>query len=302
MSGKDHDHKDRGDYKAHGGHKDHMPRDNRACDCARESDLDPRSRNLIGHPQSKPCSVCGARPERRSRQVGLLEISLLVYPCDCYDRLHKEKEEKEHWEKMLQASRIPPRYYHAQLLPSGISPHEKVMIPWCNNFIDHFLSTPFTGCEQSGRQAGRGFGLIGDVGVGKTYYICAVLLSLMRKGKKCLFWSVPEYYKALKSSFSNLSKDSDKYDALINETKETEIVALDDIGAEYGTQWTVDELADVINYRYNHLLTTLWTSNLRVDELMERIGKRTVDRLREMGCLKMIEGKSIRGKSGREKE
>ena len=218
----------------------------------------------------------------KSKYIKIIgELALMVYPCECYDRLDREKQEKEMWERRLRSSRIPPLYWQATLDINGRSPYEKEIVPWLRILMDNGLK--------------RGFGLIGDVGVGKTHYVCAVLLDLLRRGKKCLFLNVSEYYDSLKSSFSKKeSTGSETYDDFIIAAKEIDFVAFDDIGAEYNTQWTVDELGKIINHRYNYCLPTIWTSNLRVNELTCRIGKRTVDRLREMGSLKLIEGDSIR--------
>jgi hypothetical protein len=225
----------------------------------------------------------------------------MVYPCDCFDKQEEEANKKEKWSRQLAKAKIPPRYQHATLEPTGYSPHEEKILPVCHDFIaqivnDHrnqHTQSPI-GSTQCIYPVGRGF--VGDVGVGKTYYLCAILLQLLRNDKQCLFISMPEYYDSLKASFSSGSESgsSYQYEDITGQAQNIYIVAFDDIGAEYSSQWAVDELAKIINHRYNYALPTLFSSNLRTDELARKIGARSVDRLKEMCRVFLLEGKSLR--------
>ena len=47
-----------------------------------------------------------------------------------------------------------------------------------------------------------------------------------------------------------------------------EILLLDDIGAEYLTEWSRDEILEpILNYRMENNLATFFTSNYSIDEL-----------------------------------
>ena len=261
----------------------------------------------LGPDTNQPCRICGAYPVRKSAMIKRLgiTISLMVYPCDCFDKLEQEKNKQEKWTRQLAKAKIPPRYWDATLDPTGFSPHEKKILPICQEFISQVSSQHghYHSQRHIGTILGRGF--IGDVGVGKTYYLCAILLQLLRNDKQCLFLSMPEYYDSLKASFSSGSSGSSGYESgsgpsayedITGQAKDIYIVAFDDIGAEYSSQWAVDELGKIINHRYNYGLPILFSSNLRTDELARRIGARSVDRLKEMCRCFLLEGKSLRGK------
>jgi len=262
---------------------------------------------------NQPCRICGASPVRKSATITNLgmTISLMVYPCDCFDKLEEENNKKEKWARQLAKAKIPPRYFYAMLETTGLSPHEKKILPICIDFLSRITNhhdshsdnqnpkpVIFEGCYRTRPQPITGIGFIGDVGVGKTYYLCAILLQLLRNDKQCLFLSMPEYYDSLKASFSGSESGSGSsaYEDITGQAKDIYVVAFDDIGAEYSSQWAVDELAKIINHRYNYGLPTLFSSNLRTDELARRIGARSVDRLKEMCRCFLLEGKSLRGK------
>ena len=53
--------------------------------------------------------------------------------------------------------------------------------------------------------------------------------------------------------------------------------ALDDLGAENSTPWVNETLFQLINYRYNNELPTIFTSNAEVDGVEDRIRSRMLD-------------------------
>jgi len=293
-----------------------------SCNPAEQSCHPERSEgsSLPGPDTNQPCRICGASPVRKSATIKRLgiTISLMVYPCDCFDKQEEENNKKEKWARQLAKAKIPPRYWDATLDPTGFSPHEKKILPICQEFISQVSSQPsqhghYHSQSHIGHAHGKqpsqspigtilGRGFIGDVGVGKTYYLCAILLQLLRNDKQCLFLSMPEYYDSLKASFSSGSSGYESesgpsaYEDITGQAKDIYIVAFDDIGAEYNSQWAVDELGKIINHRYNYGLPILFSSNLRTDELARRIGARSVDRLKEMCRCFLLEGKSLRGK------
>lgn len=76
--------------------------------------------------------------------------------------------------------------------------------------------------------------------------------------------------------------------------QQTPVLALDDLGAERATEWTQEQLFTIINWRYEHMLPTLVTSNHSAAELRARIGERTADRLVEMCETIPVSGQNLR--------
>ena len=97
----------------------------------------------------------------------------------------------------------------------------------------------------------KGIYLYGSFGCGKTYILSALLNEFAKKDVRSIIVHVPELLRDLKDSFN--SDYHDKYIAL----KTTPILLLDDIGAEYLTKWTRDEILEpLLQYRMNENLPT----------------------------------------------
>lgn len=127
-----------------------------------------------------------------------------------------------------------------------------------------------------------GFMLIGNCGNGKTTLLYAI--------QNMLNWLVSQDYLEKDSGIrivdakevAAISKDYKQSVSL----KNTPMLAIEDIGREstevldYGNAYS--PVIDLLEYRYTNQLFTAFTSNLSVDELTEKYGKRIADRFREM--------------------
>ena len=88
------------------------------------------------------------------------------------------------------------------------------------------------------------------------------LRTMELKGKKVAIVYYPDFLRKLKESFS------DDFKTIFNDVKNSEILLLDDIGAETVTSWNRDEiLGTILQYRMQEGLPTLFTSNLTISEL-----------------------------------
>lgn len=120
------------------------------------------------------------------------------------------------------------------------------------NFCDLYLSG----------QSPKGIYLYGNFGVGKSYLIAALFNELAKKNIKSVIVHVPELIRSIKDSFD--SDYSERFDLL----KNTPLLLLDDIGAEYLTAWGRDEVLEpILQYRMDQCLPTFFTSNYDMKEL-----------------------------------
>ena len=64
------------------------------------------------------------------------------------------------------------------------------------------------------------------------------------------------------------------YDELFDEVRRTELLILDDLGAHSATPWAQEKLFQILNHRYNGRLSTVLTTNQRMEELDQRLRSR----------------------------
>ena len=156
----------------------------------------------------------------------------------------------------------------------------------------------------------KGLLFLGNPGVGKTHLTIAILKQLMaQKGVECFFSSYQELLRQIRDSYNPVSLSTES--EVLRPVLETEVVAMDDLGAERISDWVEDTVTYILNHRYTHKKITLLTSNqpdtdeeakerspsgkYRItDTLKERIGLRVRSRLYEMCDLVKIQASDFR--------
>jgi DNA replication protein DnaC len=116
---------------------------------------------------------------------------------------------------------------------------------------------------------------LGQNGSGKTHLAAAIANSLHAAGKTALFVVVPDLLDHLRSAFSPESQVS--YDYLFERIKKAPVLILDDYGEQAATPWAQEKLYQLVNYRYNAQLPTVFTMSYSLDEIENRISSRMVD-------------------------
>lgn len=164
-------------------------------------------------------------------------------------------------------------------------------INWLTNFLKEYPNNK------------KGLYLHGTFGSGKSYLITAILVELAKKNVKStiLFW--PEFLSELKSYFG----DDIGYKQIIYQIKNTEILFIDDIGAENLTAWSRDEvLCTILQYRMDNNLTTFFSSNLDIKDLEKFLSitrdgsevikaRRIIERIKQMTDDVELVSKNLRG-------
>lgn len=113
----------------------------------------------------------------------------------------------------------------------------------------------------------KGVYLYGNPGVGKSYLLKGVSNYYAKNGKSVSFVQVPLLIQELKQFMT----DNEYRQNILGHLKFSEVLILDDIGAESITQWTRDEiLLPVLDQRMNRKLKTYFTSNYSLEELEQQ--------------------------------
>lgn len=135
-----------------------------------------------------------------------------------------------------------------------------------------------------------------NTGTGKTTWACKMISEYFRillrlqdtsLENKALYLNTNIFLENLRNAFDN--KDTD-IQVIMNRAYKCDLLILDDIGVERGTPWTQERLYDLVNTRYNEQKCTIFTSNLSLEEITDRLGIRIGSRLKSATKVELVGG------------
>jgi DNA replication protein DnaC len=119
--------------------------------------------------------------------------------------------------------------------------------------------------------------LFGKIGTGKTVKAAFMMLQEIKNnyvnrnnGQICIFISVPELLFQFKNSYNHQSKETEI--EILDKYSKADLLVLDDFGTEKTTDWSFQMLYILINRRYENIKKTIFTSNLSLEQLAEKLG------------------------------
>lgn len=130
------------------------------------------------------------------------------------------------------------------------------------------------------RKAGTSMIFYGNTGTGKTHLACSIANHLMQvHGMPVLFTSVLKAVRTVKQTYNKTSKVSEQ--EAINSFCEPDLLILDEIGVQFGSEAEKLILFEIINERYENLRPTILISNLSIEEMRNYLGDRIISRMKE---------------------
>lgn len=103
----------------------------------------------------------------------------------------------------------------------------------------------------------NGLLIAGGYGSGKTHLAAAVTQALTDRGISVLFGTSVEHFDKIKEDFDNTG-----INRYVAKMKAANVLVIDDLGKEKKSDWTKQVLFDVTNFRYEHKLPIIITTNL----------------------------------------
>ena len=257
----------------------------------------------------KVCPECG-KPIRYETVEIFGQKRTYEIKCECV--VAKEKRECEERQARGMKNYRMSRLYGIGLLTrhrgmtfEAFAPRKEQQAAYdaCKAYSDMFSKAIQTGLM-----------LAGQAGCGKTHLAVAIAIEIAKRkplpnwdktsferyaddkpenfADHCGIQFIPtaELLNRIKKTYDN-HEDTDE---IIDKYKKTQLLILDDLGAERETDWALEQLYEIIDYRYNELLPLIVTTNLTASELTAALGDRTSDRLRSMCKLLSITAPSQR--------
>lgn len=131
-------------------------------------------------------------------------------------------------------------------------------------------------------ELGASFVFCGKPGTGKTHLACAIANHVMATfGASALFITVFDAIGRIKASYGPDSGTSER--EVMKALCSPDLLILDEVGVQYGTEFEKVIITDIINRRYSDMRPTIILSNLDVGELEGYLGSRVIDRMFEGG-------------------
>lgn len=131
----------------------------------------------------------------------------------------------------------------------------------------------------------------GKVGTGKTHLACAIAQAVMQKGIPAKFINVVSMIAEIKESFQ------------IKNFTDVEVLIIDDLGKEKGTEWVCETVYGIINKRYEQMKPTIITTEKPMAAMTSHYddkGKAILSRISEDFYLIRLNGNDYRQRRANE--
>lgn len=201
--------------------------------------------------------------------------------------------------RLMDDARIPVRYSHCELEGFGLTDK------WRNESLERAKSISERFAQEYPTSTPFGLLFMGPPGVGKTHLAVGIIRKLIReKSIPCLFRTFPDLLKEIQMSYSPVSMTSEL--SLLRPVLESEVLLLDELGAQKPSAWVKETVSYILNYRYAENKVTILTTNYLdqedlksprralTDSLTERISEAMRSRLYEMCKTIVMQGEDFR--------
>lgn len=187
---------------------------------------------------------------------------------------HRQREIRERRAALLLGrAAIPARFSDRRL---------SNYVPQCDKSRKaHEVAVDFAQNFKDRLKTGSGLILCGGVGTGKTHLAIGIAHEVLAMNLSPVFTSVMSAVRAVKETYR---RDHDLTERqAIDRFVEPDLLILDEVGVQFGSDTEKLILFEIINGRYEEMRPTIVISNLAKDALEKFIGERAFDRLREGG-------------------
>lgn len=160
------------------------------------------------------------------------------------------------------------------------------------------MATVFAVCKEFSQDFSAGskenLYLYGAPGLGKTFLSSCIAKEVIEKGYGVFYQPAYKIFRIFEDyKFSQENKSINKYH--IDKIMNSDLLIIDDLGAEMATAYTAEVLFDLINTRINEKLPTIINTNLDFPDLETIYSARITSRILGNFTLLEFNGEDLRG-------
>ncbi|MGN8678217.1 ATP-binding protein [Oscillospiraceae bacterium HCP3S3_F4] len=223
----------------------------------------------------------------RQHRVQLNDRVLLpMVRCRCQQEAYeKEEAERKHQEFLMQVSRLKANGLQDKSLRDYTFANDKGYNPEIRKAHDYVAHW------EEMKEKSLGLLLWGDVGTGKSFFAGCIANALLEKGIPVLMTNFSRILNTLTGMYS------DDRNRFIDSLNKYSLLIIDDLGIERGTEFSLEQVFNVIDSRYRSKKPMIVTTNLTLNELKHPVDlahARIYDRILERCVPLKINNQNIR--------
>lgn len=242
--------------------------------------------------------TCEKHGEYEARQINIGGRSTILSQCpkcaaeDLKQRRIKEQEDQEN-SKQLRTQNciaafeksIPMRFRHATLDNFITDTPQKAEK---KQYIDRYANAFGNKIQETG----GGLIMTGNPGTGKTHLAIGLGRDLSNLGWFVAYQNLTELIRSIRATWKDDTKSEDE---IIRRLKAVDLLIIDEVGAQAGSDNERNIVFEIINGRYENVKPTIIISNYSINEVAEFISERSVDRITQGGAVLNFTWESQRG-------
>ena len=190
--------------------------------------------------------------------------------CDCHIKLLKDLSFEEAGKnsplKFCLFSDFSLDYYSEEKTAADEdSPKDKMreILNFCKDYAKEFDTNSYSVL------------MMGQTGLGNTHLSLAIAGEVIKKGYSVLYNSAQNIFNTLQKERFGKTDSNGAYEAMV---LECDLLVIDDLGAEFVTQFTNAALYNIINTRMNSGLPTIISTNMSLVEIEKQYSSRISSR------------------------
>lgn len=230
--------------------------------CDKHGEVEAQSFNIGGRWSDPRCPACAkeAEDEREAKE-----------------KARKEREARDMRQRMIEkhlgSSGIPERFKaHSFDTYVASTPDQKQKLDRCKQYASEFENV---------YSIGQCMIFCGKTGTGKTHLSCSIANHIIKEfARSAVFMNVIKAVRTVKETYGKKTKSEQE---AIDWFKVPDLLILDEVGVQFGSDAEKMILFEILNERYQDMKPTILISNKEPAELVDFIGNRVLDRFRENG-------------------